>query len=303
VWLQVSPVECAIERYGGADREAGNDAAPGEGQAFMGATARWTPNREITMKKMVLTCAVLAFFIITTASADNSKSNAKKPEETKKETTPEYNEVFDFRGIRLGMTKTEFKSMPPPKDTEPSTLHIDGLRDKVVSVAPECSDDENASSSASEIRYASYKDLGVVTCAWVVSEKYYSESKYISNLSVGSSGAKSHEFRFIAMPGEKEPKLYEIQIFTFTRAFADTVSLLSEKFGDPAKIEKSTVQNGLGAIFENNTVMWHNSTGGVVLMQRFGDIESGLLQYTLNDHLDYLLGLQKAKKAIEDPKI
>lgn len=213
-----------------------------------------------------------------------------------------YTADYDFRGVRLGMTVSEFRLLPYPKEAKPydPPQTTPGLRQVVTTVATECTGDQNALSSLNNV---DGREFGVVQCGWVVLRREYTESKSLSDIAVGELLARSYSFKFIALPGEAEPRLFQIQILTHARGFDDLAASLTEKFGRPTEVVKGAAQNRMGAVFDNNTLIWRNKTGEVSLYQLLDSVDTGLLLYQLNDHTQYYDVIMKNKKGKEGPKV
>lgn len=239
-------------------------------------------------------CVIILAFLMCMVAGLARPATAKSPD------GQDYPESFDFKGIKLGITPADFKLLPIPKEAMPYIgAAPPGLVQKIASVKSECSSDIVAVKTI----YPADKNLGVVECAWVVTEKEYAEHRYVSNLSVGNRGSQTYKFRFIAMPGEPNPRLFSIQIFVDSRAFSDISDLLTKKFGAPLGLADSEVQSGSGPIFQNRSMTWRNRSGSVVFTQRVGDVDTSLLQYSLTDYEKYFAELVRAKKALDGPQI
>lgn len=226
-------------------------------------------------------------------------SNEKDRE--KKASTSEYKEVFDFRGIKLGMTVKEFKEAPIPSEAIPSPpMQIAGLKEKTISVKAECTNDDGAADNVK--LFVREKDLGVTECAWIVRESSYATTMRKSNLYVAGVGTKDYRFRFIALPGE-EPRLFSIELDTRPDGHASLIEALVEKFGPPTSVEKGAAQNRLGAVFENDTIKWENSTGEIDVFQRTYQVDIGLTTFILKSHFSYFGQLLKEKRAKAGPGV
>src|SRR4051794_12267896 len=97
---------------------------------------------------------LLCLVAIPTAAAQTSKKSAKPqlPAENQRA-----DEAYDFKGIRLGMTLSEFKAAPVPDQTEYEYCYMSdgayGCSDRrTANPVPDCS---------------STQGVGTVTCTWV----------------------------------------------------------------------------------------------------------------------------------------
>ncbi|SMP71981.1 hypothetical protein [Noviherbaspirillum suwonense] len=255
--------------------------------------------------RLALSIFVVAAFVSANGQAEvqkvQGKRSAKAVETASEKKAPAYGEIFDFRGIKLGMTQAEFKAAEIPKEAVPSApIQIPGMRQQVVSSKAECTNDEGAADTVK--LFVRDKDIGVTECAWVIREESYSTSARKSPLYAAGAGVKDYRFRFIALPGE-EPKLFSIELETRANRHQELVDALTTKFGPPAESENGTVQNRMGATFENNTVVWENATGQIKVLQRALDIETGLTFFYLKTHFVYFAKLAKDKKEKNGPGV
>lgn len=209
-------------------------------------------------------------------------------------------EPFDFRGVKLGITASQFKLLPIPQDAKLAQLpSFPGLRQKTFLTHAECSNDPGSVLTL----LLPEKKLGVVECGWVVTETGYSETRYKSDLRVGDYLVSGYLFRFIAKQGESEPRLFDIRIWLKSEAYQSVSQMLAQKFGMPSKVENFVVKTRVGASFDSATSEWISQTSRVILEQYSGDINTSALRYSLDDHQAFYERQRSAQKLNGGPGI
>lgn len=77
-----------------------------------------------------------------------------------------------------------------------------------------------------------------------------------------------------------EDKLGRVRIDLDSVDFGRLRAAMVEKFGQPTSDARSTVQNRVGASFDNESVRWRIGDGEILLEQRFGSIDNSVVLIT-----------------------
>jgi len=190
---------------------------------------------------------------------------------------------FDYHGIRLGSTMAEFYAAAPPvfsnyekgyeKDGHPYCSDQPG--DPPAQVFPDPIDLSHGGGS----------------CAWFYNGR--SSGPVASSLQIGVARADIWDFRYIAMPGEQQGKLYQVTIVFTSNGFQGIVDALTSKFGPPTEVKTQKWENPAGGTFDNDVVVWRNRVSSITVMRMDSDMGNGRLEYILNDHYNYKVHLTR----------
>lgn len=194
-------------------------------------------------------------------------------------------EAFDFKGIRLGITLSEFKQLPPPQSSKPFNT-----TDKIEPVKVVCTDTEKNSLkitvystliNAGEYKYGGVNcEYGYDTISYPNTANPFTIYKQ-AELLMGDYSSYSNSFRFIKLSEDAEPILYKMQ-FTFSEnGFKSVANGLKEKFGN-AKTSNVAVQNKVGGVFNSTVMQWNNSVSTIQLERFFTTVNTSGLVYFLN---------------------
>jgi hypothetical protein len=194
-----------------------------------------------------------------------------------------YREPYDFRGIRLGFTVSEFKAAP---------LLDQDWQDRRAPEFVKCGPDADSRDNA---------QLGVVKCEWMADQKKYYGSAALQT--GGTYVLRSHSLYFIAKPGDPEPRLFRMLFDTNALAYEEIVGSLTAKFGKPRVVDPSIVQNRMGASFNSESRMWSNSVSSVTAFERSERIDSMALLYELEDYAKFFDEAQAKQRANTPSKL
>jgi hypothetical protein len=214
-----------------------------------------------------------AFLLILTSAGAWAQQPSKKapvgPPLPQVKHAPAYPEPFDFKGIRLGMTVSEFKAAPMPVAADERTT-------------PVCTGE----SDVWEVRIdADEAKAGVVKCAWVHFAGRQGSSAVKPQ--IVNSRPKNYELEFISKPGDAEPRLFSIRFGLFSDAYDEIVTAIIDRFGKPADALESAVQSRAGAVFHNDILHWANDTGTILAVRRSGSVDTMALVYRLTEYEKY----------------
>jgi hypothetical protein len=198
------------------------------------------------------------------------------------QTPKKADEPFDFRGIRLGITLSEFKAAPP--------------------LATPISADYDVYTRCWEI-----KPKDVFQCVWWMQDRGVAPGSgggYNASVDVAGRSSKDHSFAFIAKPGDPEPRLFWM---TFKMESSDylygvLVDGLARRFGKP-RIESEVVQNAFGARFNNEIRSWGNSKSNVSTLRFADDLDTTELRYILINHYRHYEKRLAEDRAKSPPKL
>lgn len=191
--------------------------------------------------------------------------------------------TFDFRGFRLGMLLGEFRKTPPPVETPLS-----------ADVVPKCDIDEPLGPTREQ---AIWRAIGVARCEWSEPSPL---SKFGSTASIHVARFRTDSYRllFIGKPGDPEPRLFEMRFDVRSDAYLELAEALEGRFGKPSKVERTQVQNRLGAVFTNEIRRWTDRHGGVVELLRYTDsLDTTELRFTQSDYLAYFRKRQREESS------
>lgn len=199
---------------------------------------------------------------------------------------------YDFKGLELGMTPSQFKAM---LDIRPKYLHApSGFSVTAVSA---CTGDERGQMLDLPAYLA---ENGAVRCGWVKGTTSYGAPVGVS---VGNHGVSIYRFSFIPKGNDLEPRLFGMEFVVSSESFYGVKSGLVQRFGEPSDIDVGEVQNRMGASFINQTVRWDNEVSAITLHQRFGTVDEGFLEYRLNEYADFADSLKTAAEQRAGPDL
>jgi hypothetical protein len=196
-------------------------------------------------------------------------------------------DVFSFRGIPLGITLAEFRAIPFPD-----------LK-RWPGVQPICSGDEEASHLTVPLSVG-----GLLGKAGVTICKYYKPGEPIAGIGLLSkwdewapdfAGIGNYDtVFFFCSTGDGQQRLYSILIQPSAEHFETIRAAIIARYGDPAKVQSETVQNGLGAKFERVNLFWESAASTLTLQNPGDTLNSMVVSYS---HLHLSDEVEKAKKS------
>ena len=198
-------------------------------------------------------------------------------------------QAHDFRGFTLGATLSEFRAAPLPDQD---------WQDRRAARSVACSTESRASAVAQS---EEDEEIGTVTCVWMRGgpEAFRTEATPV----LGKYVAFSHSLHFIAKPGDAEPRLFRMTFSANADAYSDIVDSLKAKFGEPALVAPSAVQNRMGATFNSDARLWENPMSSVVAIERAGRVDRMWLLYTLKDYETFYNERKAAQRAKRPSKL
>ncbi len=179
---------------------------------------------------------------------------------------------YDFRGIQLGMTLSDFLKQKHPENdgTEEGRKYYGKV--KVF-----CSDDPNLRNLENYISLwlpEWDRKVGVKRCNWhslSMMSKYGPTDVRAAGISV------SGNFDFI-QAGVGNWRLFRILLDGRPEEFPHFLKAYTRKFGKPKNKVNAPVQNAYGAKFDNWMISWSNSQSSIDIIQRLAKIdELGIL--------------------------
>jgi hypothetical protein len=181
-----------------------------------------------------------------------------------------YANAYDRRGYKLGITISEFRATPFPDEGG-----WPGAR-------PRFSDEMQG-----EHEYLSALVMSDdLVRAGVIKSTFYFRSKTLgileeAGLSLAGEGAQTI-FYFIAEAPLREPRLFLIETRNPTSRYEELRSVYTLALKEEPRITTDTVQNGLGAQFQNEISTWTNGISTLTL-SRYGDTRNVLrIRHVLN---------------------
>lgn len=200
-----------------------------------------------------LVLAITAAFIALPAQA---QTKLKKAEET----------AYSRRDYRLGITLSEFKAIPHPDQKDWPNAY------------PVCSDDERAKDS----RFDRANPPGRLVRAGVVGCHFFYDSK---SFGPSEAGLKINDlsalttFLFIKADGEAEPRLFWIVTEGPAGQYDEVMDAFTAAYGKPASKANNTVQNRMGAAFQNTTTRWENGVSYIEALRYADNIQRFQINY------------------------
>lgn len=176
------------------------------------------------------------------------------------------NQLYDFKGIRLGITLEEFRSLKHPDDKQ----------SKIV-----CTGDENSSNIYDlKVYEKTEQALGAIKCKWNGYSNNLAYDAMNGSLSAANTGYAFYNYTFLFIKNDKNNKLelYKFKGTTNNNAIIGIINALSLKWGTPT-INNSIVQNGFGASFDKQTAIWNNGKSIINIEGRNPDIKSMTVEF------------------------
>ena len=235
------------------------------------------------MKKILFILIVIPayFFDSNWAIAGPKKQNIEKLSTLN---LSHYQDNFDYHGIKLGITLSDFKNIPPVM----YKYQQNGLMD--IAGYPLCSDDaESKKMTYFPTEEPENSDAGIVTCIWA----YHNDSKFSSNMpllgiaNVGDYGSDRYGFEFLKMPDDLEPHLFHIHLSMTYAALPNVIEGLTTKFGEQTSITNEIVHNSFNAEYNDFVVGWENKSSKIIVESRYSDIDTGRIDYELKNYVSY----------------
>ncbi|AOJ62460.1 hypothetical protein WJ32_08315 [Burkholderia ubonensis] len=218
--------------------------------------------------RMTLRCAFSAVLIAFTAPVFGQST---------------YSAPFDFHGIKLGSTMAQFAAAAPPEFSTASSQAPHAAQ-------PVCSD------SGKTLPHGIHVDpvdeqYGGGACGWGF-DLLGNGDLYAATFRVGDSAGMG-VFRYIAMPGDGNAKLYHIHIQVQNDSMASVIDGLTAKFGPPSEKRTEPWQNKIGGRFDNTILVWKNSTSQITVRQFALSVDEGSIDYILLDHYRFKQSLKQ----------
>ncbi|THD35691.1 MAG: hypothetical protein E7773_10110 [Sphingomonas sp.] len=196
--------------------------------------------------------------------------------------------LYDFKGVALETSLEDFRRMP----------HPDGTSAKTVCTGEKVGNDRYDQEPVDVMIFDSIeKSLGVVKCVWVTTN-----SQYMNGLTAGlklaatNYASNEYSFSFIKDPKDGVMRLYEFEGRSNVAVFEDVVEALTGKWGKPVTVA-GTVQNKMGASFDQSTSVWSNPLSSITAQSRFSKIDDMAIIMTDTRLLKVVSDARAAKKA------
>ena len=197
--------------------------------------------------------------------------------------------AFDFKGIPLGISLTEFRNQP----------HPDQKNSRVI-----CTGDKDSRGYAHyqvSIYDETEKSAGVVKCIFFGASYVSAAIEQSVGLNMGGGNYASYDYGFYFAPDPKTKimRLYKIVLPTNVNAMGDVVSALTDKFGPTKSVRTGTVQNRMGANFPQKIYVWRRQGFSIQVEGPWSKIDNMAVVY-LDENLaravDTAAGAAKAAK-------
>ena len=177
-------------------------------------------------------------------------------------------EPFDLRGIKLGVTLSDFRKMP----------HPDGQQTKVICTGdPDAkrrvlfaSDDEDAAG----VRVCNHYEFKKLFASSSLPPEWTETSLNVATINVFMT------YKFV--PDTKrgnEPALYSIIVRSNVTNWNKFWEGYNGKYGKPQSVSNASTQNRAGATFDNVTATWENDQSSITLIKRFSRIDNTYILY------------------------
>ena len=188
---------------------------------------------------------------------------------------------YEFKGVTLGITLTEFQAIPAPDDYYAAASAKINAQFKVKAHA---SKPEPSCTTRGEI----------LVCQWVINDtKYGGSEQEVTPISNGNGRA---DFEFASAPGDQK-RLARIVVRSNETWWDDFEGAYTVKYGQPKKAQ-SQVQNGYGADFDQTTLTWSNGVSDIVMVSRCDKIDQLCITYS-DKALTSALSQVQRKGAVE----
>jgi hypothetical protein len=160
--------------------------------------------------------------------------------------------AFSRRNYQLGITLSQFRSLPYPD--EPPAL-------------PVCTDEVRASSFllAGLLLSDDWKRAGVVMCGFFRASGLFGVS---ARLTLGNVDADTHCY-FIRNGDDAEPRLFLVKSSGPTVAFEGLTQSFTVAVGKAPQLTTAQVQTKAGAMFQNDIATWENDVS-FIRLERYG---------------------------------
>lgn len=180
-------------------------------------------------------------------------------------------EPYDLRGVKLGMTLTEFRALPHP-DGKPAKVICAGDPETKPLLGPRFyADGDEASGGAIECNYYEFRTSyasSVVPPTW---------EEVVLNVATVDSFMR---YKFVPDPAQNsEQALYTIIVRSNVGNWATFWSGYTSKYGKPLRISNEPTQNNMGATFDNTVAIWENDESIITLIKRFSRIDNTYIFY------------------------
>lgn len=236
---------------------------------------------------------IVAMLVAGTALAQKPAPKATPKAATPKPALVAPPRLFDFKGVPLGISLTEFRAMP----------HPDGAKARTICTGEKRQVTKTYSSEPVDVMVFDTveKSLGVVKCVWL----HEGGDSYLDGMTAGLKLAASqyatndYSFRFLKDPEDGVMRLYQYEGQSNLAAFDDVVEALTGKWGAP-KLTEGKVQNKIGNSFDQTTAIWSNPLSTILVQSRFTKIDNmGIIMS--HTRLGGVLQHAKDKKKAETP--
>ena len=196
-------------------------------------------------------------------------------------------EPYDLRGIRLGISISEFRKLKHPDDAQAKVI---------------CSNDADAKKLrySTELGvYGSDRDAGVLRCNHFKFGKLFDSSSLPPewqevNLNVATVGVYM-TYKFVPDPQvQNVPMLYWIGVRSNVQYWSKFWEGYTTKYGKPHSIDNSSSQNRMGATFDNVRAVWNNNVSTIILLKRSSEIQRTDIVYT---HTRLLAEVEKRERS------
>lgn len=194
-------------------------------------------------------------------------------------------EPFDFRGIKLGITRSEFKlyKNPPvlPADTKAWSLVATCSNDPQSRKSDSPYYDKRPSQSDCWWEYDSRRKGGEI---W----RRYTRAKIM----VGSDGGDDYRFKFAAMPGDIDHKLYAIELNMPSKDWKQVVDAIAEKFGQP-HLDRVSYTMDSGADVVSDVFVWERKESSIRVVKNVALYNVSSISYSLKKYAAYVWNQDK----------
>jgi len=185
---------------------------------------------------------------------------------------------YDFKGARLGMSLTDWRSLPFPGGVQ--TVQIQNganLTYHEEMPRPICSSDATSAGYSGSFHLNDIEtQLGVVSCIYMQTD-FLGTGLSESNTPIGESYANPVVYYFL------DGQLYKISITAQSDLLDDVISGLRAKFGEPASSVNDTTQNKAGATFPHLKRIWTNPVAQIVVETPWSRIDDLNATYTTTE--------------------
>jgi hypothetical protein len=164
---------------------------------------------------------------------------------------------FDIKGDRLGMSLEMFKARH----------HRTVEGDKRT--APFCSDERPGDDNVSLFYKAELRKAGIVHARTTFPFEEIRDSA--NRPTIAGVPAEAFIYKFV------DGSLYDMTVFFEHKDFEQVLEALKGKYGETTVKETRTYQNGFGAKFDGDVLVWRNAVSEISLFERAGKVDDSLL--------------------------